>query len=389
MLGYPGYRSPETARTLLQTDKRTTAPYVRSPCWLNFCTHAGILIIDTIMKTTFVLALLCLCAFVSCHHPSGDQSAASTDSVSGRADENADRSTTFQSKAAPADFDLDKIPVSSKPLGAFPYFGLPRGYISGTNNKPKEYDHFPFWVGDHFQWVEGKLFYNSIESKEDKEFSRFEVVRNLENLITAAGGVKVFEGKIPGDSCQALADRPDDITVDYVDGIGDIYNDPSSTYVLRRTDKTIWIHLCVSSGSGGWVIAETKPFEQTARLIGSDELKKQIDDSGKAIIHINFATDRADILPESLPQIQEVVVLLQRDAALKLSVNGYTDNTGAPAHNQILSEQRANSVVNSMVEKGADAKRLHAKGFGQQDPITHNDTPEGRAENRRVELVKL
>jgi len=258
-----------------------------------------------------------------------------------------------------------------------------------TNNQIKDYDHFPFWVGDHFQWEEGKVFYNSIDAKEGKAYSGFELKKNLDNLIIAAGGVKVFEGKIPSDTTSVLRDRPDDITVDYVDGWGDIYNDPCSVYVIRRQDKTIWIHLCVSSASAGWVILETKAFTQTASLIPAEQLQQQIQDSGKAIVHINFATNRSDILQESFPQVDAIVQVLQQDPTLKLSVNGYTDNTGETAHNLVLSQQRAASVVRSLEGKGVDKNRLKARGFGERQPRGDNGTEDGRAENRRVELVKL
>lgn len=164
-------------------------------------------------------------------------------------------------------------------MGAFPYFNLPDGYEANSSNKPQDFGHFPFWVGDHFEWAEGKIFYNNIYPKEGKTFSQYEVEKSLENLITSAGGVKVFQGKIPDDSMQALGDA---VTVTYVDGIGDVYNDPASVYVIRRNDKNIWIQFCISRFSGGWVIAETKPFVQTASLMPANDLKRQIDSTGEA-----------------------------------------------------------------------------------------------------------
>ncbi|WP_126971858.1 OmpA family protein [Gynurincola endophyticus] len=72
-----------------------------------------------------------------------------------------------------------------------------------------------------------------------------------------------------------------------------------------------------------------------------------------------------------------------------MAINGYTDNTGDGKHNQTLSEQRANTVLNSLVEAGIETSRLSAKGFGAQNPIADNSTEDGKAKNRRVELVKL
>lgn len=321
------------------------------------------------------------CAFFSCHRPGPGQSSALSD-TRGAADPGA-------AAPAAAAFDLSRIPVSTDSVGAFPFFSLPDGYGYGTHNKPKEYDHFPFWVGDHYEWEEGKVFYNNIHAKSGKSFSAFELKKNLENLITSVGGVKVFEGKIPSDTTSALSDRPDDITVDYVDGMGDIYNDPVSVYVIRLTDKTIWIHLCLSSQSAGWVILETKPFAETASLIPADRLSRQIADAGKAVVHINFQTDRSDILPGSRPQLSAIVQLLERDTLLKLSVNGYTDNSGETMHNLVLSQQRAAEVVKALEDSGIASRRLRARGFGEQRPAADNDTESGRAENRRVELIRL
>lgn len=332
-----------------------------------------------------VVALAVASALASCHQPASRQSGASDSSLT------RDSIASGASAAVPATaaFDLGRIPVSTASLGAFPYFRLPDGYTYVTQDKPKDYDHFPFWVGDHFQWVEGRVFYNQIGARDDKTFSAFELKKNIENLISSVGGVKVYEGEIPADSSSALNDRADQITVEYVDGLGDIYNDPASVYVIRRQDKTIWIHLCVSSSTAGLVVLETKPFAQTATLIPAAELHQSIADSGKAVIHIHFATDNADILPESLPQISAVIQLLEQDTTLKLSVNGYTDNTGETMHNLVLSQQRAASVVKALESGGIDHPRLKARGFGEQRPAADNDTEAGRAANRRVELVRL
>jgi outer membrane protein OmpA-like peptidoglycan-associated protein len=89
-----------------------------------------------------------------------------------------------------------------------------------------------------------------------------------------------------------------------------------------------------------------------------------------------------------LPQIDQVMKLLKDVPALRLSVNGHTDNNGNAAHNQQLSEGRAKAVVAALLAKGLDSARLAAKGFGQQQPVADNAQEEGRAKNRRVELVK-
>ncbi|MFZ5562531.1 MAG: OmpA family protein [Thermodesulfobacteriota bacterium] len=101
---------------------------------------------------------------------------------------------------------------------------------------------------------------------------------------------------------------------------------------------------------------------------------------------LNFETAKSNILPESLPKLDNVVNVLNQNPGLKLEVQGHTDSRGSAAFNQALSEQRAGAVVRYFVSKGIAADRLVAKGFGPSQPVATNDTPEGRAENRRVEL---
>ena len=174
----------------------------------------------------------------------------------------------------------------------------------------------------------------------------------------------------------------------YVGGIGDIYNEPAETYVIHREDRDIWIHLGSGGNAGGLLVAETKPVQITAKVIEADSLKQALDSSGKASIQVNFATDAAEILPDSEPQIAQVIQLLKADPQLRLSVEGHTDNSGSPSHNQTLSQARAESVRTRLVSSGIATDRLSAKGYGQSQPVADNSTDEGRRANRRVELVK-
>ena len=105
-------------------------------------------------------------------------------------------------------------------------------------------------------------------------------------------------------------------------------------------------------------------------------------------LYVNFDTDKASIRPESMPTVTEVATLLQQNPTLRLAVQGNTDNAGTPAHNQQLSEARAAAVVAALVRAGIGAARLQTAGFGQSQPLADNATEAGRAQNRRVELVK-
>ena len=101
---------------------------------------------------------------------------------------------------------------------------------------------------------------------------------------------------------------------------------------------------------------------------------------------LNFATSRADIMADSFARLDEVVTVLKQNPNLKLEIQGHTDSRGSETFNKMLSEQRAGAVLRYFVSKGIAAERLVAKGFGSSQPVADNDTAEGRAENRRVEL---
>jgi outer membrane protein OmpA-like peptidoglycan-associated protein len=105
-------------------------------------------------------------------------------------------------------------------------------------------------------------------------------------------------------------------------------------------------------------------------------------------IYINFDFDKAIIKPESKPIINEVIRMMKQSPDLKLSIDGYTDNVGTHEYNIKLSQARAAAVVEALTKAGIAADRLSSAGYGDSNPIADNDKPEGRAKNRRVELVK-
>jgi len=104
---------------------------------------------------------------------------------------------------------------------------------------------------------------------------------------------------------------------------------------------------------------------------------------------VNFETDRATLLPESTAVLDRVVQRLKEIPEVRVAVEGHTDSTGSASHNQALSEARATTVRDYFVAKGIAAERLIARGYGGTKPVATNDTPEGRALNRRVELTRL
>lgn len=104
---------------------------------------------------------------------------------------------------------------------------------------------------------------------------------------------------------------------------------------------------------------------------------------------VHFDFDKATLKPEAKAVLNEAAALLAKHERVVVEVAGHTDSTGPEAYNQKLSERRAMAVQDYLVEKGVRASRLSAKGYGESMPVASNDSKEGRAENRRVELIVL
>lgn len=102
---------------------------------------------------------------------------------------------------------------------------------------------------------------------------------------------------------------------------------------------------------------------------------------------VNFDFDKSNIRPDAVPILEQACSILKQEANINVSCNGYTDSIGTDAYNQKLSERRANAVRQWLIKCGISPSRLTAKGFGESNPVASNATPEGRAQNRRTELV--
>jgi OmpA-OmpF porin, OOP family len=144
------------------------------------------------------------------------------------------------------------------------------------------------------------------------------------------------------------------------------------------------------SSSYDLTIIEPEPMKESVQSgkVQAAQLAQDIRDTGFATIHINFDTGKADLKDDGVAAVKEIVTLLKSDPSLKISIEGHTDNVGTPPSNKQLSQARATSVMQAVVAQGTDAKRLKAVGHGQESPVGDNRTEAGRAQNRRVELVK-
>lgn len=121
----------------------------------------------------------------------------------------------------------------------------------------------------------------------------------------------------------------------------------------------------------------------------SGEVKKKLLSEGRARVYgILFDIDSAVIRPESKPVLEEVLGVLKDEPGWKVTIEGHTDSSGDGSHNLTLSQQRADSVKAYLVAGGIDSGRLKTKGFGAGKPVADNASELGRAQNRRVELVR-
>jgi OmpA-OmpF porin, OOP family len=165
-------------------------------------------------------------------------------------------------------------------------------------------------------------------------------------------------------------------------------SDPYGTHLffVEKEGQRTWMVLDNGNSFVYLTFIEEKLAEQ---IVTAGQLSDSIQKTGFATLYINFDTNKAEIKPEMHPHLKEIAQLLSKDTALRISIEGHTDNVGVPAANKTLSGNRAASVVQYLVSTGVDAKRLAAKGFGSEAPIADNRTDEGKAKNRRVELVKI
>jgi outer membrane protein OmpA-like peptidoglycan-associated protein len=160
--------------------------------------------------------------------------------------------------------------------------------------------------------------------------------------------------------------------------------------VPREDGGRTWCRVSTTNlGQQYLVIVDEKGFEKSLTF-GPKELKDALDRDGRVLLYgILFDLDKACLKPESVKQLQHVVTLLITHGGLKLEVQGHTDNQGAEEYNLDLSKKRAQTVCTYLTLFGVSPDRLRAAGYGETRPVESNDTEEGRAKNRRVELVKM
>jgi OOP family OmpA-OmpF porin len=159
--------------------------------------------------------------------------------------------------------------------------------------------------------------------------------------------------------------------------------------IVGHMGKT-WIQMEVSSNGEIWEHIVTEIKLKQEMVASAAALSSGLASNGHIVVNgILFDTAKADVKPESKPALDEVAKMLKENASLKVYVVGHTDNAGALAGNLDLSKRRAAAIVQELTTNyGIAATRLAPYGDGPYAPIASNDSEDGRALNRRVELVR-
>jgi OOP family OmpA-OmpF porin len=233
---------------------------------------------------------------------------------------------------------------------------MPGFYITECE---RNHDEVEFNVGeDKTQNVEGEKTRISYSVKEGASVpSYFQLRKNYENAVKSLGGTILH-----------TAD-------DYLAG------------KVVHGGQEVWVQLQAYNSATVYDLTIVEKKAMTQEVTAHDMLDA-LNRDGFIALYINFDTDKADIRPDSQGVVDQIAALLKENPGLKVSIEGHTDNTGTPAHNKTLSEQRANAVMAAITKQGVAAGRMSAVGWGQEKPVADNRTEAGRAKNRRVELVK-
>lgn len=232
--------------------------------------------------------------------------------------------------------------------------------------------------------------------------SSLEVFRNYEQELQAKGFNTLFKGE-EEELGFRFAQRYQGIYSQIFE-----YNDEGNRFIAARLERpegniTVAVFVCdfVMGLSGGLKpikgqpviqvdIIEDKPMDERMVVVSAEKMASSIETTGRiALYGIYFDFDKADIKPESAPTLEQMARLLRSLPGMKLLVVGHTDNQGGFEYNKGLSTRRAAAVVAELSQRyGIEASRLTPMGASFMAPVASNRTEEGRAKNRRVELVE-
>ena len=232
-----------------------------------------------------------------------------------------------------------------------------------------EFDSYNFFNGKTCVAVEGRKFKRTYTLKEGAQKSSvIQISRNYANAVRNSGGTVLFEGAPQNAECA------DNNGLQMM--VGKIVKDGSE----------LWVEVATLGGDDYYLTVVLK--ELMKQDVTASAMFEALNRDGHIALYINFDFGKSIIRDESKPIIEQIVQMMKSNPDLKVGVEGHTDNVGTPASNKPLSEERAKSVVSAIVGQGISSDRLSPAGFGQDKPIADNNTEEGKAKNRRVELVK-
>ncbi|MBZ0105162.1 MAG: OmpA family protein [Sulfuricella denitrificans] len=259
---------------------------------------------------------------------------------------------------------------------------LPNHYIYSCQHSQFEMRRFPIGLMNKenmtkLQEVEGEFWTIEYGLKEGAtKASGLQVQRNFQNAAKQVGGI--VEGTYP-EWCS--------LNLDDSFKLGNPCTNYGTTLKLNKGGKEFWTFVNATGVADGYIlyILARQAMKQD---ISVNELVNKLNKDGFLTLYVNFDTGKATIKADSNKTLDDAAGALKAASTLKIEVGGHTDNVGTPQTNQKLSADRAQSVMTALVQRGVASNRLTAKGYGQSAPVADNRSEEGRARNRRVELVK-
>ena len=264
--------------------------------------------------------------------------------------------------AAPVAAQEDEEGCKDHPM----FSRMPNFYIFGCEDQ--EFSSFEFELADAYKNVEGHYWRLDFGLKDDaKTPGPLQIGRNYWNTMASKGATRLVENFDSGGGT-LLATMP---------GPGG--------------SGTIWVQVSVANGGSAYSlhVVQEAAMRQDVEFTAKDLADALARTGSVTLNNILFDTGKATIKAESEAPLKTVIELLTNDPALALEVQGHTDNTGTKAGNLTLSKDRADAVKAYLVEKGGiAADRLATAGLGDTEPVADNGTEAGRAQNRRVVLVR-